>query len=129
MDQGTGDRLRDDQGLASVEFVVAAALALLMAVWLADALVVRYAEGVMGTAAREAVRAASRVDEPVPACRAEAAAWLDGALGGSMGRTVQVTCSASTTEVTATIVGTFDAWLPGVPAWSVGRTATAVREP
>jgi hypothetical protein len=126
MDPRPGDRL-SDRGFASVQFVVAAALALVVVVWLADALVVRYAEGVMGVAAREAARAGS-VDGRA-SCLAEATAWLDDGLGGSMGDAVSVRCVASPSIVTATVEGTFDAWMPGVAAWEVSRTASAVREP
>lgn len=126
MDQGTGDRLTD-RGLASIQFVVAAALALVMVVWLTDALVVRYAEGVMGVAAREGARAGTMGGRA--SCRAEAMAWLDEGLGGSMGGGVEVTCRVVGDTVEAVVVGDFDSWMPGAPAWHVERVAVAVVEP
>lgn len=126
MDPRPGHRLTD-RGFASVQFVVAAALALLAVVWLADALVVRYAEGVMGVAAREGARAGSIAGGP--ACRATADEWLEEGLGGAMGDAVTVVCEGSPTEVRVTVEGTFDAWMPGVPVWRVVRSAAAVREP
>lgn len=128
MDPRPGDRL-SDAGLASVQFVVAAALALLATVWLADALVVRYAQGVMGVAAREGARAASVAIDPGPACRTEAAAWLADGLGGSMGDRVVVECRGRSGLVEVTVSAAFDAWMPGVPDWRVERVATAALEP
>ncbi|MEX1287403.1 MAG: hypothetical protein AB1Z57_05650 [Acidimicrobiia bacterium] len=128
MDPSPGHRLSDG-GLASVQFVIAAALALLATVWLADALVVRYAQGVMGVAAREGARAASVASDPGPACREEAAAWLADGLGGSMGDRVTVACRGRAGIVEVTVSGVFDAWMPGVPDWSVRRVATAALEP
>lgn len=126
MDPRPGDGLTD-RGFASVQFVVAAALALAAVVWLADALVVRYAEGVMGVAAREGARAGS-LDGGL-ACREEAGAWLEDGLGGSMGEAVFVECLGTATTVEVVVSARFDAWMPGVPAWEVSRSATAVREP
>ncbi len=126
MDPRPGPRL-SDRGFASIQFLVAAALSLAAVVWLTDALVVRYAEGVMGVAAREAARAGSIGG--AQACRTEAAAWLDGGLGGSMGDRVAVDCVDRPTSVEVTVHASFDAWMPAVPAWQVSRTASAVREP
>lgn len=127
MDPRAGDEITDDHGFASVEFLVAAALSLLLLVWLADFLVVRYAEGVMGAAAHHGARAGSVAGDPA-VCAATADGWLDDALGG-MRQRIGVACRVSGTHIEATVTGRFDAWLPGAPAWEVGRTVTAVIEP
>lgn len=127
MDRPTGDAITDDHGFASVEFLVAAALSLLMLVWLADFLVVRYAEGVMGTAAHHGARAGSIAGDPA-ACATTADGWLDDALGGMRDR-ISVVCRTTGVHMEAAVTGRFDAWLPGAPAWDVGRTSTAVIEP
>ena len=102
---------------------------MLATVWLLDVLVVRYAEGVMEMAAREGARAGSTAETPVPACRAEAQAWLGGGLGGEMGSDVDVACSVDAGSVDVAVAGRFGAWLPGVPDWEVEVRSTAVREP
>ncbi len=128
MDPHTSHQL-SDRGFTTVQFVATAALALLATVWLMDALVVRYAQGVMGMAATEGARAGSVAAAPLSACSGEARSWLADGLGGAMGDGLDVECALDGVVVSATVTGRFDAWLPGVDDWDVERTASAVREP
>ena len=115
--------------MAGVATVVAAALALVLFVTLADLVVAGYTRAVARSAVAEAARAGARADEPGPACAARAAAVLDGLLGSAARRGVTVRCVAAdavTVRADAEVVVT--PWWPGLPVWTTTVGATARRE-
>ena len=116
--------------MVSVTFVVAAALACVVFVVLADAVVVQYTRQTVDAALDEAVRAGSRADAPVTVCADRARAVLAGLLGPAARRDVVVTCGAAgappVVRAHATVARA--PWLPGLPGWSWTRTRRAALE-
>ena len=110
--------------------VVAAALALVVFVSLADVVTMMFTRNAVRAAVDEAVRVGSRSDGPIAECELRARAVIDGLLGPAARRGVAVTCSASGTplQVRARADVTIVPWLPGLPRWSYSVESAAVRE-
>lgn len=120
----------DEAGLAGIAWVVAAALALVVFVSLADVVTMMFTRNAVRAAVDEAVRVGSRSDGPIAECELRARAVIDGLLGPAARRGVAVTCSASGTplQVRARADVTIVPWLPGLPRWSYSVESAAVRE-
>lgn len=116
--------------MAGVAFVVAAALALVLFVTLADLVMVQFTRNAVRAAVDEGVRVGSRSDAPVAACEARARAVLDGLLGSGARGGVTVSCATATAPdaVRATARVEVRPWLPGLPTWSFMLGGAAVRE-
>ncbi len=117
-----------DRGFTTVEFVAAAALALLFTAGLLDVAVVQYATGSVRSALEAGTRAGARIGADDGDCEAAAGQWLDDVLGGSRGDLVELTCSRDAVTVRAEASATWDAWLPGVPDWEVHVVSARPRE-
>lgn len=120
--------MSEDGGTITVAHTAAAGLVLVVVVALANSLVVAYGRGVVRAALDEGVRAASRAGTGVADCHQRAQQTIDDLLGGAMGSGVQVTCAVGDTVATAAADVVWPSWLPGVPDWSFGVAAAAVRE-
>lgn len=91
----------------------------------------QYGQGVMRTAADEAVRAGSLQGAPggaVVACQSKGAEVLQDLVDGPFGRHIQLTCTLNGGQLVAVAGGTLPAWLRVVPADTVKVTATAMVE-
>lgn len=119
-----------ESGMASLAFVVAAALACVVFVVLADVVTLQYTRQSVDAALDEAVRAGSRAEAPVAVCADRARAVLAGLLGPAARGGIVVTCGAAGTPpvVRARATVTRAAWVPGMPGWSYARTRRAVLE-
>lgn len=115
-------------GFASIEWVWATLIGLLMFVLLANVIVNQYARGVLRAAVDEGARQGAREGATVADCDTRANEVLDDLLGGSLGRQVNMACrmepQAAVAEATAILPG----WLPGVPDWTVTLRASRLRE-
>ena len=120
----------DEAGLAGIAWVVAAALALVVFVSLADVVTMQLTRNAVRAAVDEAVRAGSRSDGPIAECEVRARAVLEGLLGPAARRDVVVHCSESGTprQVQARADVTIVPWLPGLPRWSYSVESAEVRE-
>jgi len=120
----------DEAGLAGIAWVVAAALALVVFVSLADVVTMQLTRNAVRAAVDEAVRAGSRSDGPIAECEVRARAVLEGLLGPAARRDVVVHCSESGTprQVRARADVTIVPWLPGLPRWSYSVESAEVRE-
>jgi hypothetical protein len=101
----------------------------------ANFVVVQYARGVLRAAVDEGVRDGSRYfsfAEPSAAvearCEHRGQEVLHNLLRGAMGRGLTLRCTATATDVTALVVGTFEGWLPGVPDFDATTRGVAARE-
>lgn len=123
-------RATGEAGIASLAFVVAAALALVVFVTLADVVTMQFTRAVVRAAADEAVRVGSRAEGPVAECEARARAVLDGLLGPGTRDDVLVSCTVSgappTVRARADVA--LVPWLPGLPVWSFEVRSAAVQE-
>lgn len=117
-------------GFVTMQFVVAAALSLVLFVACVNLLVFAYARGVVRAALDEGARAGARAPEPVAVCAARAEAVVADLLGGPLGSGVDpITCHANDDRVRASTRAVLAGWVPGVPDWRFEATAVVSREP
>lgn len=114
--------------MATVQYVLAIALSLVVFVMLANVIVDLYARGAVRAAVDEAARAGSRVDATPAECQARARAVLAGLIGARLRSGVEVTCSETRAAVSARADVRLGAWLAFVPDWSFSLVGTAVKE-
>ncbi|HEX5614353.1 MAG TPA: hypothetical protein VFZ83_04300 [Acidimicrobiia bacterium] len=116
-------------GFATVGYITAASLALIVFTFGAQLLLGTYARSVVRAAAAEGVRSAVRVDvdDAAEICRARASAVVADALRGTMGETVSVTCHERDGEVVAVVTARVAGW-GLVPSSTATGRARATRE-
>ena len=116
--------------MATVGFVTATALSLLVFVTLANFVVDLYARGAARAAVDEGIRAGTPLDVSADfQCERRAADALDDLLGGSMRSSVRVRCLAVFGVVYAQADVVLHGWIPGViPDWSFTLTGAGVKE-
>jgi hypothetical protein len=123
---------RDERGFVTLQFTLAVAFSLVLFAMLTNALVFAYGRGVVRAALDEGVRAASAAGGHPGQCVARATAVVSDLLGGKMGGGVgAISCATVEGEpprMTAVVSTTFEAWVPGVPAYTFVTEAAAVLE-
>lgn len=127
MDQGTTRRGLRDRGVSSVQFVLSAALSLILFLALANLVVVQYGRGVMRSALEQAVRAGS-VTGSAAVCEARAAEVVSQLMGGRMSDDLVVSCSVGPDRVVASAATVFESWTVLTPHFPVSMSAEAVLE-
>ncbi len=115
-------------GFATAQFVLAAGMALLLFVFLANVIVFQYGKGVVRGALDEGVRVGARSGLGPVDCEGAINAALGDLLGGSMGSGVRAACSSDGVSVVARADVVFPSWIPGVPDWSFVALARSVKE-
>ena len=112
--------------MATISYVMAAAMAMVMFSSLANLIVVQYASGVVQAALDEGVRDGSSAG--ALRCEATAEEFLDSALGGVYGDGVVVSCRGQGRFMVASASATFRGYAPLVPDLSFEFEAMAARE-
>lgn len=112
--------------MATISYVMAAGLAMMVFSSLANLIVVQYASGVVQAALDEGVREGSTAG--VARCQARAEEFLDSALSGTYGDGVVVSCLDEGSFVAATASATFHGYAPFVPDLTFDFEAMAARE-
>jgi hypothetical protein len=116
--------------MTGVAFVVAAGMALILFVSLANVVTMSFTRGAVRAAIEEGARVGARSDDPVTACEDRARAVLGGLLGPSVRAGVTVRCSVE--GVPPTVRARADArlvpWWPGLPALAFATEASSARE-
>jgi hypothetical protein len=120
-------RLRSERGLASIQFVLAAAMAMILVVGLVQVLAYQYARGAALAAIERGVRAATVTGAASATCMDTARASLSEVLGGEMD--VAVSCRSSDDLVVAEATGTVPAWVWGGPELAFRVVTVARMEP
>jgi Flp pilus assembly protein TadG len=120
-------RVSDDRGLSSIQFVLAAALALILFLALANLVVVQYGKGAIRSALEQGARAGTTAG--APACEERANQVVEDLLGGRMSDGLVLSCSVSGGAVVATASAVFESWTPLSPDYSFSLSSTAVVEP
>jgi len=115
-------------GFTTLQFVVAAGLALVVFVTVANLVVVQYGQGAVRSSLEEGVRAGSRVGAGEEDCLVAAQESLRSLLGGSMGTSVVLSCALGNGLIVATAEGSLPGWLPGIADFVVDAEALAVKE-
>jgi hypothetical protein len=116
--------------MTGVAFVVAAGMALVVFVSLANLVTITFTRGAVRAAVEEGARVGARADDPVAACEDRARAVLGGLLGPSVGGAVTVRCvvGGSPQSVLAHADAQLVPWWPGLPAMSFSTDAASARE-
>lgn len=115
--------------MATVQFAVAASLAMLFTVLLTNLVVMQYGRGAIRAALERGVRVGTVEVTGTGRCDAAIADSLGELLGGRMGEAITVTCRADDEQIVASATGTLPGWLPLVPDLAVDLEAIARREP
>lgn len=113
--------------MASIQFVLAGALAMVMFVTFANLVVVQYGRGAIRSALEQGARAGS-VAGP-SACHETAAIVVSDLLGGAMSDGLSITCEAVGGAVIARADANFQAWVPLMPSFHVQLESRATDEP
>jgi hypothetical protein len=116
-----------DRGLSSVQFVLAAALALIMFLALANLVVVQYGKGAIRSALEQGARAGTTAG--ANACEERSTQVVEDLLGGRMSDGLVLSCSVSGGSVVATASAVFESWTPLTPDFSFSLSSAAVVEP
>jgi hypothetical protein len=126
-----------EDGFATIEYLAAVMLSLLLLVAVANVIVVQYARGVLRAAVDEGVRDGARlmaesgredVAVVVARCQHRVDEVRSNLLRGTMADGLTARCTATDSQVTATVEGHFDGWLPGMPDFDAATVGTATRE-
>jgi hypothetical protein len=116
-----------DQGVTSVQFLLASALGLLMFLTLANLVVVQYGRGAVRSALEQGARVGA-VTGSVGECEDRFDRVLGELLGGRMGEGVVPACVIGGGVVTVRAVGRFASWTPLTPDFSFDLQARATSE-
>lgn len=119
---------RDESGVASIQFVVAAALAMVLVVGLTQVLAYQYAEGAALAAAERGVRAGAVVGGDAARCLSVTRDSLRDVLGGDVGESLTVDCTDDGDLLVARVTGTVPAWIVGGPRLEFAVETLARRE-
>ena len=127
MDQDQPAGYVGDSGVTSVQFVLAAGLALVLFLVFANLVVVQYGRGAVRSALEQGARAGTV--QGVRGCEAVASEVVNGLLGGRMSDGVSIQCRLAPGEVVATSSVAFESWTPLTPDFAMTLEARATVEP
>lgn len=108
--------------------VVASLFTLLAAVFLVQLVLVAYLQGVVRTAADEAVRAGSRVGAGLAVCETHGTEVFGSLLPGQLGSTGWVSCTYDGGVLVSQVEVTFDSPTIGFPSFAIRATGRATQE-
>ncbi|MDH4119544.1 MAG: hypothetical protein OEX04_16360 [Acidimicrobiia bacterium] len=120
--------MSSEEGLATIETVVAIGLSLLFFAILTNFIVIQYALGVATAALDEGVRQGARSLDPVTSCEDRARATFSSVEGGAVHAGANLRCFVDGAWLVARIDGTLDGWAPPVPDMTFVREARAPLE-
>ncbi|MGH8873211.1 MAG: hypothetical protein ACRDWS_14705 [Acidimicrobiia bacterium] len=127
MDPHRVDRGLSEEGVTSVQFLLASGLGLLLFLAVANLVVVQYGRGAVRSALDQGARVGA-VSSSVAECQQRVADVLAQLLGGRMGDGVVTTCEVGPAVVTASARAAFVSWTPFAPDFVFEMTAQATRE-
>jgi hypothetical protein len=128
VDQGTVDRKLNEGGVTSVQFLLAAAMALVLFLALANLVVVQYGRGAIRSALEQGARAGA-VSGSVLDCESKAMSVVGQLLGGRMSDRLTVGCFVEVDRVVAEGSAVFQSWTILAPDFTVSMTSEAFLEP
>jgi Flp pilus assembly protein TadG len=121
------DKAKADRGVSSIQFVLAAALALLLFLALANLVVVQYGKGAVRSALEQGARAGTTAGPS--RCEDIATGVVQDLLGGRMSDDLELSCVESGGAMVASASVSFESWTPLTPDFELSLTARAVVEP
>jgi hypothetical protein len=116
-----------EDGMSTVQYVVATACSLLVFVLLVNLVVDLYARGAVRAAVDEAARAGAPIDASSGNCAARARDVLEHLVGRRLRSGIDVECAEAAGAVTARADVRLPSWL-GLPDWAFTLTGSAVKE-
>lgn len=117
-----------DAGLASLEFVVAAALAMVFVVGLVQVIAYQYTKGAVTAALERGARAGAVAGGGERECLAALSDSLAEVLGGVVGDGLTAGCTVDEETVRAHATGSVPSWMAG-PSLAFDLEVLATREP
>jgi len=116
--------------MTGVAFVVAAGMALVVFVSLANVVTLTFTRGAVRAAVEEGARVGARADDPAAACEGRARAVLRGLLGPSARDAVEIRCvvEGDPPSVRAHADAQLVPWWPGLPAFTFDTDASSAQE-
>lgn len=117
-----------DPGVASVQFLLAAGLALILFIALANLVVVQYGRGAIQSALEQGARAGAVSGSPVD-CEERIVDVVGQLLGGAMSDGIDVGCSTAGVLMVARGSAVFETWTPLAPDFVVILVSEALMEP
>lgn len=118
-----------ERGFATIQYVTAVGLSLLLLVVVANVLVDLYLRAAIRDALDEGAHAAIAVDASPAACAAQAREVLQGLAPGTDHARVEFRCAATASWVVARADASLPSWLPWlVPDWRITLRAVVARE-
>jgi len=118
-----------EAGFATIQYVLATGLSLLLFVVLANVLVDFYARGVIRSALDEGVRAVVLVDADPKMCESKIREGIDALFRSRREGGVEIRCEIDNGEVFASADVELPSWIPGiVPSWNFRVSERAARE-
>lgn len=127
MDQSAADRRVGDRGISSVQFLLAAALSLVLFLALANLVVVQYGRGAMRSALDQGARAGA-IARSEHVCESVAKDVLAQLLGGRMGESVSLHCVVDDGLMAASATARFESWTPMSADFRVAVSGEAALE-
>ena len=117
-----------DAGVSSAQFVLGAALAMLLFVSLANLMVVQYGRGAIRSGLEQGVRAGS-VARSEAVCEATARGVVQQLLGGRMSDGLEVRCVSDAGGIAASARVVFRSWTALTPDFELELATEALLEP
>lgn len=118
----------DQAGMTTIQYVLGAALSMLVLVMLANFIVFLYARGVVRAAVDEGARTGGRSGATTTDCEVRASEVVGDLLGGALGDEVRLRCRHAADAMHADATVTLHGWLPMVPDWSFTLGARSAKE-
>ncbi len=123
-----GAPAHEEEGMITLQYVAASALALVLLVFAANLLVDVYVRAAVRDALDEGVRAAAPLGGTAGDCAARASDTLHGLVRGVFARAVTIRCGVRDGTVTADAGVSLPAFVGGLPPWSFTLHAEARQE-
>jgi hypothetical protein len=122
VDQRRAHRRLTEGGVTSVQFLLAAALALSLFLVFANLVVVQYGRGALRSALEQGVRAGA-LAASTAACEVKTREVLDELLGGRMSDGLSLVCGMAGGRVNAEAAVSFESWTPLWPDFDISMRA------
>lgn len=120
--------MKRDGGFASLQFVLAAGLAMFMVVGLVQLVSYQYTRGAVMTALERGVRAGSLADRHAARCQDAVRDSLGSVLAGEVGGSIRFGCDVDGTMIRAWATGAVPSWVAGAPEMRFDLETGATRE-
>lgn len=127
MDANVAARRLSEQGVSSVQFLLASALALVLFVTFANVVAVQYGRGAIRSGLEQGARAGAIAVSPGQ-CEFVAGEVIGQLLGGRMADSLVVQCESSGPVMIARAAVVFESWSPLTPDFPLDLEAEAVIE-